>query len=141
MHIDRRTGLVTRAEMAPSTGHAILDNAALSAVRRWRFKPGTVAQVRLPITFSVPTTIDPNRWYPFSGIVRSINVRASTITVKGPEATDTILVNARTQLLKNGRRISLEEVDVGDSVRGRATIRLPTFTAIAKSVTIKSASE
>jgi TonB family protein len=47
------TGLVKKAEMAPSTGYELLDNAALSAFRRWQFKPGTVAKVRIPIRFTM----------------------------------------------------------------------------------------
>jgi len=39
--------------MAPSTGSPILDDAALSAFRRWRFAPGTVAQMKSPITFTM----------------------------------------------------------------------------------------
>jgi TonB family protein len=84
MHVDSSTGVVTNAVLAESSGHAILDNAALSACRRWRFKPGTIARVRLPITFAMPVTIYPNRWYGFSGLVRAVNVRAGTITVMGP---------------------------------------------------------
>lgn len=51
--IDLNTGVVTKAEMAKSTGNPILDNAALSAFRQWRFKPGTVWKVRIPITFTM----------------------------------------------------------------------------------------
>ena len=42
---------VRRAEMRPSTGHAILDNAALGTFRRWRFAPGTVKRVKIPIRY------------------------------------------------------------------------------------------
>jgi protein TonB len=53
MTIDTGSGSVTSAEMAQSTGSPILDNAATSAFRRWRFKPGTVSKVRTPITFTM----------------------------------------------------------------------------------------
>jgi TonB family protein len=39
--------------MAQSIGNPILDNAATSAFRQWRFKPGTVSKVRIPITFTM----------------------------------------------------------------------------------------
>ena len=39
--------------MAVSTGAQILDNAAISAFSQWRFRPGTVKKVRLPITFTL----------------------------------------------------------------------------------------
>jgi periplasmic protein TonB len=53
MTVDPGSGSVTSAEMAQSTGSPILDNAATSAFRRWRFKPGTVSRVRTPITFTM----------------------------------------------------------------------------------------
>lgn len=53
MTVDVSSGSVTSAEMATSTGNSALDNAAVSAFRRWRFKPGTVSKVRTPITFTM----------------------------------------------------------------------------------------
>lgn len=53
MTVDPGSGAVTSADMAQSTGNPILDNAATSAFRRWRFKPGTVSKVRTPITFTM----------------------------------------------------------------------------------------
>ncbi len=53
MSVDPGSGAVTSADMAQSTGSPILDNAATSAFRRWRFKPGTVSKVRTPITFTM----------------------------------------------------------------------------------------
>jgi protein TonB len=46
-------GSVSDASMGVSTGSAILDNAATSAFRRARFKPGTVPRVKIPITFTL----------------------------------------------------------------------------------------
>lgn len=53
IRIDRATGKVASCEMARSTGSPILDEAALRAFQRWRFKPGTVDGVRIPITFTM----------------------------------------------------------------------------------------
>ncbi len=47
------SGSVTSVSMAKSTGHAALDNAAVSGLRGARFKPGTVPQVKIPITFTL----------------------------------------------------------------------------------------
>ena len=88
----------------------------------------------------MPVTIDPNRWYRFSGVVRAVNVRAGTIVVKGSTGVDTILVNAKTRLEKNGRRITMDDIAVADTVHGRAYVRPPTFTAVAESLSLKSAS-
>ena len=52
VEVDAGSGSVTSASMASSIGNPILDNAALSAFRQWRFKPGSVSKVRIPITFT-----------------------------------------------------------------------------------------
>jgi len=49
--VDPRNGSVTEASMAQSTGDPRLDNAAIRAFRQWRFKPGTVSKVKIPIEF------------------------------------------------------------------------------------------
>ncbi|HJW37251.1 MAG TPA: energy transducer TonB [Candidatus Udaeobacter sp.] len=51
MTIDSASGKVTDAMMAQSTGDAMLDRVTATAFRRWRFKPGTVSQVRVPIDY------------------------------------------------------------------------------------------
>jgi len=52
MEVDRETGWVTSAKMQKSTGNKLLDDAALEAFSRWRFKPGTVRHIHSPITFT-----------------------------------------------------------------------------------------
>jgi TonB family protein len=51
--VDAASGLVTHAVMAPSTGHKVLDDAALSAFREWRFKPGTIHGAQIPVAFTM----------------------------------------------------------------------------------------
>ena len=51
--VDPASGAVTGVNIVRSTGSAILDNAAISGFRRWRFKPGTVSKVNAPITFTL----------------------------------------------------------------------------------------
>ena len=51
--IDQILGTVTNVEIAQTYGNAILDNSTLDALRRWRFKPGSVARVRVPITYTL----------------------------------------------------------------------------------------
>jgi protein TonB len=52
--VNTTSGSVTGATMAQSIGNPILDNAATSAFRQWRFKPGAVApRVKIPITFTM----------------------------------------------------------------------------------------
>jgi TonB family protein len=49
--VNPNTGWVKEAGMEVSTGSPILDEAALAAFRRWRFEPGSVSKVRVPIRF------------------------------------------------------------------------------------------
>jgi TonB family protein len=53
MTIDSVTGRVIGAVMEQSTGSSVLDNAATTGFRRWRFRPGSVSRVRSPITFTM----------------------------------------------------------------------------------------
>ena len=49
--VDTATGRVTSATMAQSTGNEILDKVTTNTFGRWRFKPGTLSQVQVPITY------------------------------------------------------------------------------------------
>lgn len=51
--VDPASGNVTDASVTQSTGSPILDDAAASTFRRWRFRPGSVSKVRIPITFTL----------------------------------------------------------------------------------------
>ena len=51
MIVDTASGKVTNAMMAQSTGNAVLDKVTTETFRRWRFKPGSVSQVRVPISY------------------------------------------------------------------------------------------
>jgi TonB family protein len=51
MIVDPASGKVTNAMMAQSTGNAILDKVTTETFLRWRFKPGTVSEVRVPISY------------------------------------------------------------------------------------------
>jgi TonB family protein len=51
MTVDTATGNVASAVMSQSTGNAILDKITTDTFGRWRFKPGTVSQVQVPITY------------------------------------------------------------------------------------------
>jgi TonB family protein len=53
IQIDTLTGKVVSCRMDPGTGNVELDAAALAAFRDWRFKPGTVAKARIPVTFTM----------------------------------------------------------------------------------------
>jgi len=51
--VDPGSGSVTDVSMAETTGNAILDKSAVSTFRTWRFKPGKVSKVRIPIEFTM----------------------------------------------------------------------------------------
>jgi TonB family protein len=52
--LDPNTGVVKTAQMAVSTGYELLDDYALKAFRVWRFRPGSPAKVRIPVSFIMP---------------------------------------------------------------------------------------
>jgi TonB family protein len=49
--LDKDSGNVTGARMLQSTGNELLDGSALQAYSKWRFEPGTVTQIQIPIEF------------------------------------------------------------------------------------------
>ena len=51
--VDQTSGTVTDVLMVQSCGNAILDHSTLDALRRWRFKPGSVTKVQVPITYTL----------------------------------------------------------------------------------------
>jgi TonB family protein len=54
--VDPASGRVTGASMEQSTGDPSLDKSAVDAFRKWRFKPGAVSKVRIPIEFTMTGT-------------------------------------------------------------------------------------
>jgi TonB family protein len=51
--IDQISGTVIDVLMTQSCGNVILDNSTRDALRRWRFKPGSVTKVQVPITYTL----------------------------------------------------------------------------------------
>jgi TonB family protein len=49
--VDAATGRVTDARMSQSTGSTMLDKLTVQTFKSWRFKPGTVSEVRVPISY------------------------------------------------------------------------------------------
>jgi TonB family protein len=58
--IDPKTGIVTGTRMLQSTGSKLLDGAALKAYSRWRFKPGSMPQLNMPIEFATRPKAQPS---------------------------------------------------------------------------------
>ena len=49
----RQDGTVASVDIVKSTGAGLLDDAAISALRRWKFKPGDAHVVRIPLAFTI----------------------------------------------------------------------------------------
>jgi TonB family protein len=49
--VDTATGTVTNATMSQSTGNPLLDKLTIQTFKSWRFKPGAVSEVRVPISY------------------------------------------------------------------------------------------
>lgn len=54
VHFDERSGQVDSVKIVQSTGHAELDDSAVSTFYRWRCKPGALTEAVIPIAFSIP---------------------------------------------------------------------------------------
>jgi TonB family protein len=74
-------GKVARVAIVKSTGHRLLDDAAISAFKRFWFRPGSISLVRAPIVF----TMRPHRWDPAHAEMKKYG-DAQTITVAGGES-------------------------------------------------------
>ena len=46
-------GLVTSVTVASTSGHKILDKQAVTTLKRWRFRPGTVTKINMPVTWTL----------------------------------------------------------------------------------------
>jgi TonB family protein len=60
--LDLRTGLVTKATMIRSTGFSALDQSAVSAFKRWAWKPGRWKEIYFPVKFQIggaPASLPP----------------------------------------------------------------------------------
>jgi TonB family protein len=53
LSVDLKTGAVANIRVAQSTGFKTLDDSAMSAFRRWRWKPGKWKEVDIPVTFEI----------------------------------------------------------------------------------------
>ena len=51
--VDPASGRVSEASIEQSTGDSTLDKSMVNAFRQWRFKPGTVSKVKIPIEFTI----------------------------------------------------------------------------------------
>ena len=49
----RPDGSVQSVDVLKTTGHSELDEAAVAAFRQWRFKPGAVTKVKIPMDFTM----------------------------------------------------------------------------------------
>ena len=58
MQVETSTGNVEEVVILKSTGARILDIECMRALGRWRFKPGTVTAVRMPVTFRLSWRTD-----------------------------------------------------------------------------------
>jgi TonB family protein len=52
MKVDPATGQITSVSMVKSTGHDVLDNAVLRALRQWRYRPRGITTFEIPIQFT-----------------------------------------------------------------------------------------
>jgi TonB family protein len=49
--LDSKSGAVLQVTVKKSTGHRTLDESAVTALRQWRFRPGTWTSLDIPVAF------------------------------------------------------------------------------------------
>ena len=54
--IDRSTGSVVQVSVPKSTGYPTLDNAAVAALKQWRFRPASWKTLDIPVHFRMAST-------------------------------------------------------------------------------------
>jgi periplasmic protein TonB len=54
--VDRQSGRVRKVAVKQSTGHRTLDAAAVAALSRWRFRPGSWQELDVPVNFRMAKT-------------------------------------------------------------------------------------
>jgi TonB family protein len=59
IHIDLNSGYVTNVSMKKSTGHRLLDDATIVALRQWRWKPRRWQEIEIPIRFKMRNQLEP----------------------------------------------------------------------------------
>ena len=70
LHVSQPNGRVVSVDVQKSTGHKILDQAAVNKFSNLRFKPDTVSRVKIPIEFVLPPrSQQPQRRHGFPAIV------------------------------------------------------------------------
>jgi TonB family protein len=53
LDLDNATGKVLHVQMIESTGSHVLDESAIKAFQKWRFKPHTRSPVKVPMKFGL----------------------------------------------------------------------------------------
>jgi TonB family protein len=61
MRVNTKTGRVKEVVVVSSAGNRILDRVCIWAFSQWRFKPQTIASVRVPVTFEMRHS-DASKW-------------------------------------------------------------------------------
>lgn len=53
LDVNSQTGIVRSVRISKTTGHKLLDDAAMAALRKWRFKPGKYRRIREKMAFTI----------------------------------------------------------------------------------------
>lgn len=120
LNVDPSTGNVTSAELLQSTGHKILDDSALDAFRRWRFKPSSVHKVKIPINFTM------QRYSPW---LQNVDVTHAFLPIYPPDA--------RAQAL-TGKGVAVVKVDPATGLVTSASMVKSTGHKILDAATLRA---
>jgi TonB family protein len=135
--VDKQTGAVTKVELTQGTGSQMLDNVVVGTLRKWRFKPGTVSQIDVPIGFN---DYNPSASYSYFGTIKAIDPQTGTVTLLSRMGAKVIVaVTGQTHITSGGKVMTLRELVLGAHVTGQASVT-PDRKIIARTMDVKPAS-
>ena len=125
--VDTATGTVTNATMFQSTGSPLLDKLTIQTFKSWRFKPGTVSQVRVPISYGMRCSFRDDEFVLVFYASHSSTIWPSICTVNrrgfiGMKKSGWSLLEDLSLTL-NGGRVSIEVWRLASPVKRRITLR------------------
>jgi TonB family protein len=117
LHINQETGTVESVAVMRSTGHTVLDQAAVGGLKRWRIKARTMGRIGIPVRFvltgkpALERSIDsliPSQSSPASPEIVRIQAGRTVAAQALPEATSS---TKKTALFAPGPNLPAEAIE------------------------------
>lgn len=132
--VDKQSGAVTNVTLTQSTGSRMLDNVVVGTLRRWRFKPGTIARIEIPIGFN---DYNPAASYAYFGTIKTMDPQSGMVTLLSRMGAKVVVaVTPQTRISSGGKAVALRELAIGTRVHGQASVT-PDKKVIAQTMEVR----